>query len=197
MQEQEEQLNKSDRTKIYFLTFAIVALLGTNAYFFFRDKQQSQRFVTVSTEKDRLELDVEKIEVELDKISAVNVNLNNKLVEEQRLAREKIAELKILLQKGKLTQGDLEKAQKEINELREFVKNYNNQISLLEKENGFLKSERDSLQLSVNSVTEKAQDLEQRNVDLNEKVKVGAALKASNVSVTAIRIKSSGKNTEV
>ncbi len=191
--QEEEQVKKSDRTKIYFLIVAIIALLGTNAYFFFKDKQESQRFITVNTEKDKLELDVEKIEVELDKITAINVTLNEKLLEEQQLAREKIAELKVLLQKNQLTRGELDRAQTEIEELREFVKNYTNQISLLQRENGFLRSERDSLQRSVNMASERADDLEQKNASLSNTVKAAAALKTSNILVEAYRIKSNGK----
>ena len=197
MEIKEEQVNKLDRSKIYLLLVVIIALLGTNAYLFFRDKHQDEKFVTVSTEKDRLELEVEKIEVELDKISTVNVNLNAKLQDEQQLARNKIAEVKFLLQKGLLTQGDLKNAENEIKELREFVKNYNNQISLLKKENGFLRSERDSLQISVNNASEKADELEQKNEVLNNKVKIGAALKTAAIGVAAFRIKTNGKTSEV
>src|SRR4051812_21569487 len=110
MQEQ-DTVNKGDRNKIYLLIFFIVALLGTNAYLYFKDKQQSSRFVTVSTEKERLNLEVEKIEAELDKVNSMNVTLSDKLQQEQTLARNKIIELKTALRKGKLTQGDLDEAQ--------------------------------------------------------------------------------------
>ena len=108
MQEQ-DTVNKVDRNKVYFLVIVIAALLGINAYLYFKDKQQSSRFVTVNTEKDRLNLEVEKIEAELDKVNTLNVNLSDKLADEQKLARAKIAELKLSLQRGKLTQGDLKK----------------------------------------------------------------------------------------
>lgn len=193
MQEQ-DPVNKVDRNKVYFLIIVIAALLGINAYLYFKDKQQSSRFVTVSTEKDRLKLEVEKIEVELDKVNALNVNLSEKLQQEQDLARKKIAELKLALQKGKLTQGDLDKAQEEIKELREFVKNYNDQILRLEKENSYLKTERDSLKSTSDNYSQKAENLEKENENLNAKVKVGAALKASDIEVSAFKIKNSGKD---
>lgn len=193
----QDPVNKVDRNKVYFLVVVIAALLGINAYLYFKDKQQSSRFVTVNTEKDRLKLEVEKIEVELDRVNALNVSLSEKLQNEQKLAREKIAELKLALQKGELTMGDLEKAQAQIKELREFVKNYNDQIVRLEKENSYLKSERDSLKTTANNYSQKAQSLERENENLNAKVKVGAALKASNISITAFKVKSSGRHVEV
>lgn len=195
--QQEETVKKSDRTKIYFLSVAIIALLGTNAYFFFKDKQESKKFITVNTEKDKLELDVEKIEVELDKITASNVILNEQLADEQELARNKIKELKTLLQKHKLTKGELDKAKEEIAELTEFVRNYIVQITSLQKENGYLRSERDSLQKSINIATEKADELEQKNANLNKRVKAAAALKASNISVEAHRLRGNGKSSIV
>lgn len=192
--EDQNPVNKVDRNKVYFLVVVIVALLGINAYLYIKDQQQSSRFVTVNTEKERLNLEVEKIEAELDKVTLLNVNLNDRLAKEEKLARDKIAELKLALQKGKLTQGDLDDAQDQIKELKIFVKNYNDQIIQLERENSYLKSERDSLKSTVEAYSDKADNLERENENLNAKVKVGAALKASDINVEAYRIKSSGKN---
>ena len=197
MSDQNEMVNKGDRNKIYFLIVVILALLGTNAYLYLKDRHQSQRFVTVNTEKDRLKLEVEKIEAELDKVNALNVTLTDKLQEEQKLARAKIAELKLALQNGKLTQGDLNTAQKEVKELREFVKNYSDEIIRLEKENAYLRTQRDSLKEFAYTATQKAGDLEKKNTELEAKVRTGAALKAGNVSIVAYKVKNSGKNVEV
>lgn len=197
MSDQNEMVNKGDRNKIYFLIVVILALLGTNAYLYLKDRHQSQRFVTVSTEKDRLKLEVEKIEAELDKVNALNVTLTDKLQEEQKLARAKIAELKLALQNGKLTQGDLNTAQKEVKELREFVKNYSDEIVRLEKENTYLRTQRDSLKEFAYTANQKAGELEKKNTELEAKVKTGAALKAGNVSIVAYKVKNNGKNIEV
>lgn len=192
--EDQSTVNKVDRNKVYFLVIVIVALLGINAYLYIKDQQQSSRFVTVSTEKERLNLEVEKIEAELDKVTLLNVNLNERLEQEEKLARDKIAELKLALQKGKLTQGDLDNAQEQIKELKVFVKNYNDQIIRLEQENSYLKSERDSLKSTVEAYSDKTDNLEKENENLNAKVKVGAALKASGINVEAFRTKSSGRS---
>ncbi|MES2454456.1 MAG: hypothetical protein V4594_02900 [Bacteroidota bacterium] len=197
MSDQNDIVNTGDRNKIYFLVIVIAALLGTNAYLFFKDREKTDRYVSVSTEKDRLKLEVEKIEVELDKVNALNITLSEKLITEQTQARQKIAELKQALQEGQLTQEDLLKAQEEVRELREFVKTHNEQIIRLEKENSSLKSRMDSLRESANSSSRLAHDLERQNSELSAKVKTSSALKAMNVSVTAFRVKSSGKNIEV
>jgi hypothetical protein len=197
MNDKTDLVNKGDRNKIYFLIVVIAALLGTNAYLFFKDKHESQRFVNINTEKDRLELEVEKIEVELDNVNSINVALNEKLISEQRLAREKIAELKQALQKGTLTQEELTIAQNQVRELREFLQTYNEDIIKLKRENFLLKSEMDSLESSVFSASQEAEALARRNDELNAKIKTGAALKASNIAITAYRVKSSGKLVQV
>jgi len=197
MSETTKPLNKADRNKIIFLTIAIAALLSSNAYLYFKDKHENERYVTANTEKDRLKLEVEKIEVELDKTNAINLSLNDKLIKEQDLARQQIAELKSRLQKGQLTRGELLDAQKQISELKEYVSNYNQEIARLGRENSNLKNQRDSLVKSVKTMNDKAAQLAEENADLNAKVLTGAALKASNIQIQAYKIKRNGKNVEV
>lgn len=192
-----DPVNKGDRNKIYFLIVVIVALLGTNAFLFFKDKHEKERFVTTTTEKDRLRLEVEKIEVEFDKVNLMNVALTEKLQREQLQARAKISELKKALQKGTVTQAELVDAQAELKQLKIFLTDYKDGLQRLESENSLLKSQKDSLERSVTEVSEKAQSLEKKNSELNAKVKSTAALKAFNVRLIAYKVKSSGKNVEV
>src|SRR5690606_33841656 len=95
------------------------------------------------------------------------------------------------------THGELITAQDEVKELREFVKNLNEEIAKLHDENELLTTQRDSLQLSVNTINEKAKVLEKNNLALINKVKKSAALKAHNVIITAYRVKNNGKQVEV
>jgi len=189
--------HKGDRNKIYFLVVVIIALLGTNAFLFFKDKHEKERFVTSSTERDRLKLEVEKIEVEFDKLNQLNVALTEKLQREHDMARAKIAELKQALQKGEVTREELINAQNELQKLRTFIEGYKNDIGRLERENADLKTQRDSLERSVLTVSAKAQNLEKKNSELSEKVKSSAALKAYNERLIGYRVKNNGKNIEV
>ncbi|WP_316816553.1 hypothetical protein [Pedobacter nyackensis] len=197
MSDKNDIVNKGDRNKIYFLIVVIAALIGTNLYLYIKDERQTGRFVSINTEKDRLKLEIEKIEVELDKVNNINMVLSKKLQDEQDSARKKIAELKLALEKGVLTQQNLVTAQKEVRELREFVKIHNEQVLQLRKENLALKSQRDSLKEFAYAESAKAETLAKKNAELNAKVKTSAALKAANVQVFAYRVKSNGKNIEV
>jgi hypothetical protein len=197
MLDRKDPVNKGDRNKIYFLIVVIAALLGTNAFLYFKDKHEKERFVTTNTEKERLKLEVEKIEVEFDKVNTMNVALTDKLQKEQALARAKISALKQSLQRGQVTQTELIAAQSELKKLRSFLNDYKEDFSRVEKENTFLKAERDSLVKSVTNVSARAHALEKKNSELSAKVKSGAALKAFNVTLLAFKVKNSGKNVEV
>ena len=193
---QKEPVRK-DSNKIYFLIAVIVALLGTNAYLFFKDKKSNERIVTLSDERSRMETEIDKIEAELDKANNTNLTLSTQMKEEQEIARDKISQLREQLKRGQLTKGQLEKAQKDIQQLRYFVSKYSADIEELKKENAALTTERDSLITTVSSVNAKATELEKQNEDLNTKVKAAAAIKVGNMSIVPLRVKNSGKETDV
>ena len=103
----QEQAIRKDSNKIYFLVAVILALLGTNAYLFFKDKKANDRIVTISDEKTRMQTEIDKIEAELDIATSNNLKLSDQMLKEQTIAREKIDELRSALKQGQLTQGQL------------------------------------------------------------------------------------------
>lgn len=192
-----DQPVRKDSNKIYFLVAVILALLGTNAYLFFKDKKASERIVTISDEKTRMQTEIDKIEAELDNASSNNLKLSEQMQNEQDIARNKIGELRTALKAGRLTQGQLAKAQEDIKQLRYFVTKYTADIDDLKKKNASLITERDVLQTTVDSVSSKASDLEKQNQELSTKVQAAAALKTGNISATALTIRNNGKESVV
>ena len=194
--EQEQPIRK-DSNKIYFLIAVILVLAGTNTYLYFKDKKASDQIVTISDEKTRMQTEIDKIEAELDNATSNNLKLSDEMQNEQEIARAKIDELRSALKKGELTQGQLEKAQEEVKQLKYFVTKYSSEIDKLKKLNENLITERDELKSAVDSVSTKASELEKQNEELNTKVQAAAAIKTGNISITAYNIKSSGKENTV
>lgn len=192
-----EQSPKKDSNKIYFLIVVIIALFGTNAYLFLKDKKANERIVTVTDEKSRMEVEIDKIEAELDKATNANIQLTASMQEEQDLARQKISELREQIQKGELTQGQLAKAKKDIEQLKYFVNKYTADIEVLKKENKTLVIERDSLKTTIGNVTAMASELEQKNSELHSKVLAASALKVANISIIPLRVRNNGKESDV
>lgn len=190
-------VSRGNRNKIYFLILVIAALVGVNGYLFFKNKQQTERVTSTTVEKDQLKLEIEKIEVELDRVSALNVTLNKKLIAEQEDAREKIEQLKFALKKGVITKIELDQAYLQIGKLKAFVKSYNNQVAKLQNDTLFLRSSRDSLRQKVKSISTKISSLENENLSLSEKVKTASQLRLKDADVVAFKTKSSGRKVEV
>lgn len=193
----QEQKKKKDTNKIYFLIAVIVALLGTNAYLFFQKSKSDQRIVTVSDEKTALQIELEKLEAELDQANSATGELSEELKTKDEELKVKIAQLRDALSKGKLTAGELAKAREDVKQLKYFVSKYTNDIDELIKRNAALTGERDSLKSTVNDVKQLASRLSRSNDSLNVRVKAGAALKASAVDIMAFKIRSSGKEVDV
>lgn len=193
-----------DSNKIYFLIAVILALLGTNVYTYFKNEKADARIVTITDEKSGLQTEIDKIEAELDQATSSNVKLTKDMQESEELARKKIADLREQLRKGQITKADLTKAQDEIKQLRFFVTKYTVDIEDLKNKNAALTGERDSLKTTVSTVIAKASDLEKQNQGLNSvneelssKVKVASAIKAAAISVIPLKVKNSGKESDV
>lgn len=195
--ENQMQQKNGNSNKIYFLAAVIVVLLGTNIYLYFKNQKANERVSVISDEKTQMQMDIDKIELQLDSANAASVKLSDQMKEEQEKAQEKIAELRSALRKGQLTKQQLIAAQQEIQKLREFVTQYTAQIEELKSQNASLTTERNSLKSQVDSVSQRAGSLQKQNEDLNNKVTIAAAIKAGSVDVLAFRVRRNGKETEV
>lgn len=182
-----------DSNKIYFLIAVIIALLATNTYLFLKDKESSNKIVSISDEKTRMETEIDKIEAELDNANSLNLQLTEDMKAEQERARQQIEKLRAALSKGQLTQEQLLKAQEEIKELKNIVTKYRFEIEQLKNINANLIEERDELKTAVDSVSYIATDLEKQNEELSSKVKLASFLKTGHVSIMAVNIKSNGR----
>jgi len=186
----EFQESKKSNTKIYLLLLVVLALFTTNAILYIRNKKADERVVQLSDDKTRMQTEIDKIEADLDKANSNYAALSDSMKREQNTAREKITQLREALRKGELTQQQLILAQEDVKQLRNFVTKYVADIEVLRQQN-------DSLKTSVAVANEQVKVLEGQNKDLNKKVSAAIALKAFGVSVTAVRIKSSGKESSV
>jgi phage shock protein A len=186
----EFQESKKSNTKIYLLLLVVLALFTTNAILYIRNKKADERVVQLSDDKTRMQTEIDKIEADLDKANSNYAAFSDSMKNEQQSAREKISQLREALRKGELTQKQLILAQEDVKQLRYFVAKYVADIEVLRQQN-------DSLKTSVAAANEQVRSLEGQNKDLNKKVSAATALKAFGVSVTAVRIKSSGKESSV
>lgn len=176
-------------TKIYFFIIAIVALLATNVYFYVKFRTSGEKISILRVEKENLQIEIDRIEAELDKINFQNLELSESLKVSEEKAREVITSLRAELDNNNLSEERLLAAQEQIRKLKSDVSTYRANIDLLKADNELLQKQNSILNDQVSGATSKALTLEKSNKELQEKVSSASALKLSNVIVNGLQNK--------
>ena len=181
----------------------ILALVGTDVYLLIK-KNQTDRTVSVqSDQKTRLQSELDSLELQIEQVNTGKAKLSAEMQAKNDSLKTKIRELRIQLDKGKLTMAELNKAQEDVKQLRYFVTKYTADIEELKKQNQDLTTERDTLKSNLNvvssnlnTVKEKATTLQKQNEDLSTKVQMGAALKIGTMNIKSFKVKDNGKESD-
>jgi len=191
------QQPKKNSNVIYFLIAVVVALLGTDVYLYTQKNKSDVKVVYQNDEKTRLQTELDSLEAQIEQVNAGRAKMSAAMQAKNDSLRLKIRVLRSELAKGKLTVAELGKAQEDIKQLRYFVTKYTADIEELKKQNTTLATERDTLKTNLATVSQKATDLEQKNQELDTKVKVASAIKVATADVVAYKVKNSGKESDV
>jgi len=200
MENQTGQTPKRNSNVIYFLIVVVLALLGTDVYLYLQKNKSDTKIVYQNDQKTKLEAAIDSLEAQVKQVELANVGKTKMTVEMQAQndsLKAKIKGLRVELAKGKLTVGELAKAEEDVKQLRYFVTKYTADIEELKKENVSLANERDTLKTNLTTVNQKASTLEKQNKDLGSKVKVASAIKLATSTIVAYKVKSNGKEVDV
>ncbi|TAF57078.1 MAG: hypothetical protein EAZ62_00065 [Sphingobacteriia bacterium] len=199
---------KDNRKLIYGLLVA--ALLGTWAYIFY-DKSQNKETITLletrikDTDSARTALQAEfaLVSSKADSLSNSNLSLQGELAEKNTAIQQLRGNIAGILKKKNATAKELAEAKKMIGELNGKIDGLFVQIEQLKSENSQLTTANTQLTEEKTQLSADKQNLEQNltntkteNKQLADKVDVASTLHASNIGITAINIKNSGKQTE-
>ena len=125
---------------------------------------------------------------------------NTMVIDSINLQREKITslmnEVNNLNAKSKRDWGRIYKLKKEAETLRGIMKGYIHTIDSLNSMNISLQNTLTEKNNTLNKVNSQNEEFKKHNESLMEKVALGAVLQAGNLKASAIRIRSSGKQTE-
>lgn len=125
---------------------------------------------------------------------------NTMVVDSINIQREKITslmnEVSTLNSKSKRDWGKIYKLKKEAETLRGIMKGYIHTIDSLNSMNVNLQNTLTEKNKTLNKVNSQNEEFKKHNESLMEKVALGAVLQANNIKATALRIRSSGKQTE-
>ncbi|MCW8310245.1 MULTISPECIES: hypothetical protein [Sphingobacterium] len=189
----QEEEKKKDSSKIYFFIIAIAALLATNIYFYVKFKTNGEKVYALTVEKENLQVQIDRIEAELDKIDVENVQLTPEMTLQKEDSRAEIAILRKKLENQSITAKEIDDAQQKINRLKKQVDSYRINVQRLIQENQILSKQNSNLSESVVEKEKQITSLVNSNSELKEKVATASALKVSSISINGLAVKRNGK----
>jgi len=197
-QSQPPSPNRGNRNLLIGILAA--ALLGTWGYLLY-DKNKSGETLQVAQtqsenmtiQRDSLKILYDDAEMRLDSITGANNNLQGDKTTLQKQIDANKAEIKRILNDKNATAADLKRA-------RTMITDLNNQIASLEAEVSRLTGENQELNANNSQLTSEKQVLEQNlqtssleKEALAQTVDVGSTFSASNIQITPVNEKKSGK----
>ncbi len=177
-----------------------VGLLGTWGYLLW-DKNNSDKTINekteqvakVTDEKDELQKSFDASLARLDSVTGANNNLQGKLTDREKEIEKNKSEIRRILSKSNATAAELKKA-------RSLISSLNDQIASLEAEVTRLTGENQELSASNTVLTQEKADLTQnlqstttQKEELERTVDVASTFSASNIQISAVNEKRSGK----
>jgi hypothetical protein len=177
-----------------------VALLGTWAYLLWDKNKNNEKLQVTETQssnymsqRDSLKMMYDDAEMRLDSITGANNSLQGEKSDLQKQIDANKSEIKRILNDRNATAADLKRA-------RNMIANLNNQIAGLEAEVARLTGENQELTASNTVLTQEKTDLEQnlqstvtQKEELERTVDVASTFSASNIQITPVNEKKSGK----
>lgn len=190
--------NKSSKNIIIGLLAA--GLLGTWGYLLYDKNKSTEKIQTFQsqstsymTQRDSLKNMYDEAEMRLDSITSSNNNLHGQLTDRQKDINGLKTQIRSILTKKNATAAELAQAKSLIGEL-------NDKISGLEADVARLTGENQQLTANNTSLTQEKADLQQNlqtttseKQDLEKTVDVASTFSASNIQVTPVNEKKSGK----
>lgn len=186
----EEQNSKSKRLALIVVIILVILLNGVFIYVWNTNrvlKEESQKLLL------QKEVEYQKAVGELNLFKGKNAQLDSLVEAANAELAAKSSQLDSLLQVNKLSAQQIERFKRENGKLNYYKKLYLEKIDSLIKANETLQVENKSLKAEIKTEQRRNEQLMDQNVNLTNKVALGAVLKVSNFSVEGIRMRSGGK----
>lgn len=194
------QKGKNSNIKNGIIGLLAAGLLGLGGYMVY-DKnkvsetiqQQKTEIAKVIDEKSDIQTSFDASLARLDSMTTVNTTLNSKLTEKNsEIARVK-SEIRSILNKKNATASELARAKNLIASLNEKISGLEQDVARLTQENETLVSEKNVLIQEKEKLTQDLTSTTEVKQNLEKKVDVASTLNASNIVITPIDIRKSGK----
>ena len=193
---------KDNRKVIYGIL--IFALLSTWAYIFY-DKSQTKetigqletRITNVDSARNAIQQEFLEVSAKADSLTQNNIQLQGALADRGSEIQKLKGSISNILKRKNASDAELAQAKQMISELNGKVDGLFAEIEKLQGENKQLTAANEQLSTEKTQLTSEKENLQQNlsatKKELDEKVDVASTLHASNIGITAIDVRGSGK----
>lgn len=197
-----ENNQEGGNKKLYIGIIALLFLLncGTLYMYLTTNKQKTD----VIAEKDKLQSDFTSLSdtldvriMELEQYKGKNAELDQEIAQKQEEIENQKKSIAGLMAKGKLTDKELKAAREKISAFESSINDLKQRIEELTQQNQQLTAQNQQLSTDLNAEKQTTNSLSEQNKGLSKKVEMGSLLKLQTLTVTGIKKKSNGKETEV
>jgi len=190
-------VNKKSKTLLIILVGALLLLnifLGGKLYKGSQDnKELKVEIVDVTDEKKELEGILAKTEADLASFSSQNTELSELVAQQKTELQEKVDKIRVLLSRPNISKAALNNIKRELAKLKLYTARIELQNDSMANINQMLAIENAKVKQSL-VVKEEAYEV--LNKEKNEIEEIGSRLKARGFNISAIKIRSSGKEVE-
>jgi len=184
--------NKTNGRKILYIVILVLFLFNVFLVIkLIRNNITKEKLISTTELKDELQKEVNAFKIQLEEYENLVGEKDTTLVAKQKQIEELQLKIEEEIKAGKLTKARYNAAKEEIAQLKYYTKKYQEEIQELKRKNERLTEENEGLKTQVTDVKREVDKLMDENVDLSNKVSLGAMLRTSAINVVGIQIKGS------
>ncbi|WP_302356417.1 hypothetical protein [uncultured Alistipes sp.] len=172
------------RIVIIILSVILVAL---SALYYGIHRQQMRDNELLQADRDSIQSDLGRLMTDYDNLQISNDSISANLTIERERADSLMTRLK---KERSWNLAKIKQYEKEVGTLRSIMKSYVRQIDSLNTLNKKLIKENVSYRKEISSANLRAEMAEEKAAELDNKVRIGAVLRARNISLTALNVNS-------
>jgi myosin heavy subunit len=180
-----------------FMMVIIILLLGFCGYLIWQNLELKKAidkgevaYTEVSTERDQVQAELEEMLKKYEDLETDNQELSAELAAEK-------AKIEELIKKAKGKDWSIYQLKKETETLRKIMKGYVVQIDSLNQLNNKLTDENKTVKNQLSNEQKKAQELTEKNENLNTLVTVASNLKTLNLTSYGVKVKNDNTGKEM
>jgi len=156
-------------------------------------EQNQTQIAKISDDKSNVQKSFDESLIRLDSMASISNGLKGKLTEENKDIAKRKAEIRVILNKKNATSAELAKAKEMITQLNDKIGSMEQEVARLSTDNQSLSQDKIVLTQEKGKLTEDLSTTMVAKEDLEKKVDIASTLNASNIVITPMNVKSSGK----